>query len=83
MNKEVEVVTTQGTYTGTLVHVESDIIILESRIRGRAVRMLIRIAFIVAIIEALHEQRGSFWFGFPNQNEQQQESSDRTHHDSR
>jgi small nuclear ribonucleoprotein (snRNP)-like protein len=77
LNKEVEVVTTEGTYTGTLVHVESDAIILQTMMRGRTVRMAIRIAFIVTIFEVVPEPRGPFWFGFPpNPNEQHHESSD-------
>ncbi|CRK82912.1 hypothetical protein [Neobacillus massiliamazoniensis] len=51
--QEVEVVTSNGTYTGTLEYVGSDSIILSTRIRGRRVRMLIRIALIVALFSLL------------------------------
>lgn len=68
LNQEVEVVTTGGTYTGTIVEVESDTIFLQSRVRGQSVRMAIRTAFIVTIFQVVHEPRGPFWLGFPNEN---------------
>ncbi|MCQ6282048.1 hypothetical protein [Bacillus sp. EB600] len=62
LNKEVEVITSEGTYTGTLVYVGSDTIILQSRIRGRSVRLAIRIALIVALFRLTTNQRG-LWSG--------------------
>lgn len=49
VGKNVEIITTEGTYRGTLLSVGSDSLVLETRIRGRIVRMLIRLALIVAL----------------------------------
>jgi hypothetical protein len=78
VNKEVEVITTDETYTGTLLGVGSDVIILRSRIRGRLVRIMIRIASIVAIFRfKAYEPRGNFWGQpFPNEEEESSESRD-------
>lgn len=47
--QEVEVITNNGTYKGTLEYVGSDNIIIRTRMRGRIVRLAIRIALIIAI----------------------------------
>jgi hypothetical protein len=57
VGQDVEIVTTEGTYTGTLVSVGSDSLVLETRIRGRIVRMIIRLALIVALFRLV---RGVF-----------------------
>ncbi|MGX9135009.1 hypothetical protein ACWV26_11625 [Rummeliibacillus sp. JY-2-4R] len=49
VGNEVEVITSDGTFTGTLEYVGSDSIILLTRRRGRRVRMVIRIALIIAL----------------------------------
>ncbi|MCM3124520.1 DUF2642 domain-containing protein [Mesobacillus sp. AQ2] len=49
VGEDVEVITTEGTYRGTLLSVGSDSLVLETRIRGRLVRLLIRLALIVAL----------------------------------
>lgn len=49
VGEEVEVITSQGTFTGTLEYVGGDNIILNTRIRGRLVRLAIRIALIIAL----------------------------------
>lgn len=46
---EVEVITVHGTFTGTLLSVGRNFIIMRTRIRGRLVRLLIRLALIVAL----------------------------------
>ena len=62
VNQEVEVITSEGTYTGTLLSVGGDSIILRRRIRGRSERLAIRIAQIVAISRfATTPPRGPFW----------------------
>ncbi|MBI0577333.1 hypothetical protein IEC97_08165 [Neobacillus cucumis] len=57
VGQEVEVVTNNGTYTGTLEYVGSDSIILITRVRGRRVRMAIRIALIIALFSLLTGSR--------------------------
>ncbi|NHM30709.1 hypothetical protein [Neobacillus terrae] len=59
VGQEVEVVTTEGRYTGTLMSVGSDSLILQTRIRGRLVRLIIRLALIVALFRLIG-QRGIF-----------------------
>ncbi|MFY4775630.1 hypothetical protein [Metabacillus sp. RGM 3146] len=51
--EEVEVITSQGTYTGTLEYAGSDHIIIRSRIRGRIVRLAIRVALIVGLFRLI------------------------------
>ncbi|MED1470645.1 hypothetical protein [Bacillus salipaludis] len=60
VGQEVEVVTNNGTYTGTLEYVGSDSIILNTRVRGRRVRMVIRIALIIALFSLLTRSRFTF-----------------------
>jgi small nuclear ribonucleoprotein (snRNP)-like protein len=67
LNHEVEIVTTQGTYIGTLVQVDADTVYLQTRMRGQSVRIAIRTAFIVTIFPVIQEQRAPFWMGFPNE----------------
>lgn len=57
VGQEVEVITNNGTYTGTLEYVGSDSIILITRVRGRRVRMAIRIALIIALFSLLTGSR--------------------------
>lgn len=61
VGQEVEVITSEGTYTGTLLSVGSDTIIMRARIRGRLVRLLIRIALITALFRLVLGTRGSVW----------------------
>ncbi len=61
VNQEVEVITSEGTYTGTLLSVGGDSIILRRRIRGRSERLAIRIAQIVALSRFATSPRGPFW----------------------
>lgn len=61
VGQEVEVITSEGTYTGTLLSVGSDTIIMRARIRGRLVRLLIRIALITAIFRLVLGTRGGAW----------------------
>lgn len=61
IGQEVEVITTEGTYSGTLLSVGGDSIILRSRINGRLVRLAIRIALIVALFRLVTGRRGPIW----------------------
>ncbi|MFC3882355.1 hypothetical protein ACFOU2_01950 [Bacillus songklensis] len=65
VGQEVEVITTQGTFTGTLLSVGSNFIIMRTRIRGRLVRLLIRLALIVALFRLTGIRRS---FGFASFN---------------
>jgi hypothetical protein len=49
VGQDVEVITVHGTFTGTLLSVGSNFITMRTRIRGRLVRLLIRLALIVAL----------------------------------
>jgi hypothetical protein len=73
INKEVEVITTERTLTGTLLHVGNDTIILRTRIRGRLVRVALRIALIVGLFRFKPEHRGPFW-GEPTPHEDEESS---------
>lgn len=53
VGQEVEVITTEGTYTGTLLSVGSDTLVMQTRIRGRVVRLIIRLALIVALFRLI------------------------------
>ncbi|MDR7000159.1 hypothetical protein [Neobacillus niacini] len=57
VGEEVEVITNNGTFTGTLEYVGGDSIILNTRIRGRRVRLAIRIALIIALFSLLTGRR--------------------------
>ena len=57
VGKDVEVITTEGTYRGTLLSVGSDSLVLETIISGRRIRMIIRIALIIALFRLI---RGIF-----------------------
>lgn len=59
VGQEVEVITTEGRYTGTLMSVGSDSLVLQTRIGGRLVRLFIRLALIVALFRFIG-QRGIF-----------------------
>lgn len=75
VDKEVEIITTEGTYSGTLLFVGNDTIILKTRIRGRYVRLAIRIAEIVGLLRYKPEHRGPFW-GQPMPQREEEESSE-------
>jgi hypothetical protein len=62
LRKEVEVVTLQGTFSGRLDEVGKDIIVLETRGRGRSMAVAIRIETIVAIFRVEQMPRGPFGF---------------------
>lgn len=53
VGQEVEVITAEGTFRGTLLSVSSDSLVLESIIRGRRIRMIIRIALIIALFRLI------------------------------
>ncbi|PFO09644.1 hypothetical protein COJ85_01455 [Bacillus sp. AFS076308] len=53
VGEEVEVITNNETFTGTLEYVGSDHLILVTRVRGRRVRLAIRIALIIALFRLL------------------------------
>jgi hypothetical protein len=53
VGQNVEVITVHGTFRGTLLSVGSNFITMRTRIRGRIVRLLIRIALIVALFRIL------------------------------
>ena len=75
LNKEVEVITSQGTYSGTLLEVGRDVIILQSRINGMSTHLAIRIELIVAIFRLpTGHQGGPFWGPTPGG---EQESTNR------
>ncbi len=79
LDKEVEVITLQGDFRGRLLDVGRDVIVLETRMRPRPLRLNIRIEAIVAIYraEAPAMPRGpfDFHFGEPNFEAQQNEST--------
>lgn len=63
LKREVEVVTLQGTFTGRLLEVGKDVIVLETRGRMRSTLVAIRIETIVALFRVEHMQRrGPFGF---------------------
>ncbi|WP_203363699.1 DUF2642 domain-containing protein [Bacillus sp. REN10] len=76
VGQEVEVITTEGTYSGTLLSVGSDSIVLQTRMNGRLVRLAIRIALIVALFRLISGHRGPVW-GQPHENR----SKSNKHHD--
>ncbi|WML43880.1 hypothetical protein [Neobacillus sp. PS3-40] len=53
VGQDVEVITTEGRYTGTLLSVGSDSLVLQTRIRGQLVRLVIRLALIVALFRLI------------------------------
>jgi hypothetical protein len=59
IGQDVEVITTEGRYTGTLLSVGSDSLVLQTRMGGRLVRLVFRIALIVALF-SLIGRRGIF-----------------------
>jgi hypothetical protein len=59
VGQEVEVITSEGTYQGTLLSVGNDSLVLQTRIRGRLVRLIIRLALIVALFRLIGP-RGAF-----------------------
>jgi hypothetical protein len=83
LKREVEVVTLQGTYTGKLLEVGKDVIVLETRGRMRSTLVAIRIETIVALFRVENiQRRGPFGFNqeaFEDEHEHdhdQMESSD-------
>jgi len=78
LKKEVEIVTLQGNFTGRLLEVGKDVLVLESRGRIRPRLLAVRIEVIVAISRIEHMPRGPFGFTpeeFESEHEQH-ESSD-------
>ncbi|MEH7110051.1 MULTISPECIES: DUF2642 domain-containing protein [Bacillaceae] len=76
LKEEVNVVTTQGSFEGRLLHVGTDIIVLENRMmRQRPLRLIIRIAEIVVLFRAELAPRGPFGF-MPQEFEEHHESQD-------
>lgn len=53
VGQDVEVITTTGTFRGTLLSVSSDSLVLDTLISGRRVRMIIRIALIIALFRLI------------------------------
>ncbi|MBB5323319.1 hypothetical protein HNQ34_000396 [Anoxybacillus tepidamans] len=49
----IRVITVHGTFTGTLLSVGSDFLIMRVRIAGRLRRILIRLALIIALFRLL------------------------------
>lgn len=77
VGKQVEVITREGTYTGTLLSVGSDSLILETSVRGRNVRLAIRMALIVAISRYVTSSRGRpFWAQSPPQRDESSENNE-------
>ncbi|MFJ7726636.1 hypothetical protein ACIQXV_10760 [Neobacillus sp. NPDC097160] len=79
LKKEVELVTLQGNFTGRLLEVGNDVLVLESRGRIRPRLVAIRIEVIVAIFRVEQMPRGPFGFNPPeelNAEQDQHESSD-------
>jgi DNA-binding cell septation regulator SpoVG len=60
VGQNVEVITVHGTFRGTLLSVGSNFITMRTRIRGRIVRLLIRLALIVALFRLVGGTGGSF-----------------------
>jgi hypothetical protein len=77
LKKEVEVITVQGNFNGSLIEVGRDIIIVESRGRIRHVHLIIRIDNIVAIFRSEQMPRGPFGFnpGDDDREHEEHESS--------
>ncbi|MFZ7944462.1 MULTISPECIES: hypothetical protein [Bacillaceae] len=78
LKKEVEIVTLQGTFTGRLLEVGRDVLVLESRGRMRQRLLAVRIDVIVAIFRVEQMPRGPFGFTPEefDQEHDQHESSD-------
>lgn len=74
LDKEVEVITIQGSFEGILVEVGSDVIVLERRRGQRPLRVIIRIEAIVALHRLEIMPRGPFNFGFHDANVESPES---------
>ncbi|ETI66377.1 DUF2642 domain-containing protein [Neobacillus vireti] len=77
LNKDVEVITLRGDFSGRLINVGTDVIVLERRGRFRPVNLAIRIETIVLIYRAEPMPRGPFGFA-PEEFEEEHhvESSD-------
>jgi hypothetical protein len=60
VGQDVEVITVHGSFTGTLLSVGSNFITMRTRIRGRLVRLLIRLALIVALFRLAGRTGGSY-----------------------
>ncbi|GGL54961.1 hypothetical protein [Sporolactobacillus putidus] len=72
IGKRVEVITVHGTFRGTLLSVGTDFLILRTRIRGRIVRLLIRLALIVALFRLIGGT-GEPWVFTPSSLEESEE----------
>lgn len=62
VEKEIEVITLQGNFTGRLIEVQGDILVLETRGRMRPVILFIRIETVVAIYQVEPMPMGPFGF---------------------
>ncbi|EKN70824.1 hypothetical protein BABA_03134 [Neobacillus bataviensis LMG 21833] len=79
LKKEVEINTLQGTFTGRLLEVGKDVLVIESRGRMRQRLLAVRIDVIMAIFRVEQMPRGPFGFmpeEVEDEHEQQHESSD-------
>lgn len=74
VGQDVEVITVHGSFTGTLLSVGSNFITMRTRIRGRLVRLLIRLALIVAIFRLAGITGGSYVFT-PSRNAQDEDDA--------
>lgn len=78
LNEEVEIVTLQGNFSGRMLSVSQDTIILENRMRGRPLKVMIRIETIVALYRLNIMPRG--FFDFPMENELEQTQTESSSH---
>lgn len=62
LEKEVEVITLQGNYSGRLTHAGKDVIVIHSRGRGFPMNLAIRIDTIVGIYRMEFAPRDPFGF---------------------
>lgn len=74
LENEVEVITSQGNFSGKLLELGKDVIIIESRIGQRPTRLIIRLDEVVAIYRVDPFPRGPFdFFGGPGPEFEQEE----------
>ncbi|MDP4084097.1 MAG: hypothetical protein Q8934_05715 [Bacillota bacterium] len=62
LNKQVEIITTQGTFSGKLLSISQDVVILQSMMRMRPRDIVIRVEQIVALYREEQMPRGPFDF---------------------
>ncbi|WP_169802727.1 DUF2642 domain-containing protein [Neobacillus soli] len=75
LKKEVEINTIQGNFSGRLLEVGKDVLVLESRGRIRSMLVAIRIETIIAIHRVEQMPRGPFGFNQQEFEQEQHESS--------